>query len=203
MIRDRDFLENKKRTLQKLENAKNNGEVDSGIVTVLDLINSLDDYYTSSSCYGRVVLLEIPVIGDKKNARWLGKWHHEIKSDDVLSAVRDAKRGQLWLLAQSPIIHVVCRDLESAAKLLKLSVSCGFKHSGLKSVDRNIVVEVLSTERLDAPVGCDGVLMRAGDEYANGTGFYRTVMYDVSVSLDELYAHEMVSFNGYILYGIV
>jgi tRNA wybutosine-synthesizing protein 3 len=164
MIKDRDFLENKKKILQKLENAKNNGEVDSGILPILDLINSLDEYYTSSSCYGRVVLLEIPVIGDKKNAKWLGKWHHKIKSDDVFSAVKDAKKGQLWLLAQSPIIHVVCKDVKSADKLLKLSVSCGFKHSGLKSVDRKIVVEVLSTERLDAPVGRDGSLF-CDEEY--------------------------------------
>jgi len=163
-MKNRDFLENKKRILQKLENAKNNGEVDSGIIPVLDLINSMDDYYTSSSCFGRIVLMEIPVIGDKKNARWLGKWHHKINSGDVLSAAKDAKRGQLWLLAQCPIIHVVCKDVESADKLLKLSVSCGFKHSGLKSFDRNIIVEVLSTERLDAPVGRDGRFF-CDDEY--------------------------------------
>ena len=42
--------------------------------------------------------------------------------------------------------------------MLKTAIACGFKHSGLKSLEKNIVVEICSTERLDAPVGKDGVL---------------------------------------------
>ena len=48
--------------------------------------------------------------------------------------------------------------------MLKNAISCGFKHSGLKSFGKKIVVEVCSTERLDAPVGKDGLLF-CNDEY--------------------------------------
>lgn len=158
MIKQRDFKNNKKQTLEKLNVAKKKGLVDKKIIPILDLINDLDNYYTSSSCYGRIVFLQLPEIGDKKNARFLGKWHHKIKPDDILNLSNTSDKGLLWLLAQSPIIHVFAKDFDSADKLVKTSVSCGFKHSGFKTADKNIIVEISSTERLDSPIGCDGKL---------------------------------------------
>ena len=156
MVKDRDFIGNKKQTLQKLNDARAQGLVDEDIIPILDIINSKDEYYTSSSCYGRIVLLEIPKIGDKKNAKWLGKWHRKIILDEILDSVKNSNKGQIWILAQSPILHIFSKDIESADKLVKSAVSCGFKNSGFKSVKGNIVVEITSTERLDSPVGKDG-----------------------------------------------
>ncbi len=156
MIKVRDFIENKKQTLNKLQLEKEKKQVDDKIIPILDLINSSNNFYTSSSCYGRIVLLEIPEIGDKKNARWLGKWHREIEINEFLSAGKKAEKGYLWLLAQSPIIHVYASDLKSADNILKIAISSGFKHSSLKSYKKNIVIEIISTERLDTPIGKDG-----------------------------------------------
>ena len=164
MINERDFLKNKKQALEKLEYAKKEGLVDKGIISIIDLINSYDDYYTSSSCYGRIVLLEIPEIGDKKSANWLGKWHRKIEVDEILNASKKANKDLIWILAQSPIIHVFAKNLESADKLIKTAIGCGFKNSGFKTFDKNIVIEVTSTERLDSPVGIDGKLF-CNNEY--------------------------------------
>jgi tRNA wybutosine-synthesizing protein 3 len=150
------FIYNKKRTLEKLKKALKEDNVDIGILPILNIINKSDSYYTSSSCYGRIVLLEIPVIGDKKEAKFLGKWHRKIDIDDLISASKNAKKGQLWLLSQSPIIHIVAKTNIAADKILKIAISCGFKNSGLKSLDKRIVVEICSTERLDCPIGKDG-----------------------------------------------
>ena len=164
MINERDFIENKIHTMDKLKKAKKENKVDKQIIPILDIINSSDNFYTSSSCYGRIVLLEIPRIGDKKNAIWLGKWHRTIEKDEFFDALKNAKSGFLWLLAQAPIIHVFAKNLDFADVLVKKSVSCGFKHSAFKSVEKNIVVEITSTERLDSPVGKDKILF-CNDEY--------------------------------------
>jgi tRNA wybutosine-synthesizing protein 3 len=155
---EQDFLDGKKIALQKLEKACRSGEVDSGILPILHIINKTDYHFTSSSCYGRIVVLEIPSIGDKKNAEFLGKWHREINYDELIGSINKAKAGQIWLLSQSPVIHVISKTPESADKLLKNAISCGFKHSGLKSFGKKIVVEICSTERLDAPIGNNGKL---------------------------------------------
>lgn len=155
---ERDFLEGKKSALTKLQKAFKEKKVDEGVLPILNIINESDDYYTSSSCYGRIVLLEIPNIGDKKAAKFLGKWHRTIDVNELIDASKKAKYGQIWLLSQSPIIHISTKTNEAADRLLKTAIACGFKNSGIKSLGRKIVVEVCSTERFDAPVGKDGVL---------------------------------------------
>ena len=164
MIKERDFNQNKKNTMQKLSKAIKEDKVDKGIIPLLDKINSYDEYYTSSSCYGRTVVLELPNIGDKKNAKFLGKWHRKINKKEVKDSLKKLKEGQIWFLSQAPIIHVFSKDLESGDKLVKRAVSCGFKNSGFRSISKNIVIEIVSTERLDCPIGKDGKFF-GDDEY--------------------------------------
>ncbi len=156
MIKERDFIQNKKNTLKKLEMAKKENLVDKDMIPLLDIINSYEEYYTSSSCFGRIVLLEIPKIGDKINAKFLGKWHRKIKKKELLDSIEKSYAGQLWFLVQPPIIHIFSKDIDSGDKLVKKAISCGFKNSGFRSVKRNIVIEVTSTERIDVPLGKDG-----------------------------------------------
>jgi tRNA(Phe) wybutosine-synthesizing methylase Tyw3 len=49
---EKEFIDGKKNALDKLEKAKVEDLVDLGIISILDLINSYEDYYTSSSCFG-------------------------------------------------------------------------------------------------------------------------------------------------------
>ena len=70
----------------------------------------------------------------------------------------------LWLLAQSPILHIGASTHERSDNLLKIAISCGFKNSGLKSTGRKIIVEINSTERLDSPIGTNGKLF-CNEEY--------------------------------------
>jgi tRNA(Phe) wybutosine-synthesizing methylase Tyw3 len=51
-----------------------------------------------------------------------------IEKADVLAAMDDAGssvEGDLWLLAQSPIVHVACRSVEKATVLLRLAIESG------------------------------------------------------------------------------
>jgi len=154
----KEFLDAKEKALKSLEKACTEKRADKEILPILGLINDSEECYTSSSCAGRIVLLEIPSIGDKKRAEFLGKWHRSIEPNEVETAAAKAKNGLLWLIAQSPIIHIVADTSEMADKIVKTAIASGFKNSGMKSIRKKIVVEVCSTERLDAPIGRDGRL---------------------------------------------
>lgn len=154
----KEFLDAKEKALKSLEKACTEKRADKEILPILGLINDSEECYTSSSCAGRIVLLEIPSIGDKKRAEFLGKWHRSIEPNEVETAAAKAKNGLLWLIAQSPIIHIVADTSEMADKIVKTAIASGFKNSGMKSIRKKIVVEVCSTERLDAPIGRDGFL---------------------------------------------
>ncbi len=145
--------------LGKYREAKMKGEVDRDIIPILDILNSSEEYYTTSSCSGRIVVMQIPRIGDKKNAKFLGKWHQNVSSGEVLNTISSYSEGYLFLLVQSAIIHVVARDLKSAKRLIRIALESGFKYTTIKNIEKNgILVEILSTENLHIPLGENGKL---------------------------------------------
>jgi tRNA wybutosine-synthesizing protein 3 len=151
---------NKEERINTLNNKINEGEVDKEILPLIERINSKSDYFTTSSCAGRIVLLQLPEIGDKENAEFLGKWPRNVEVEEVKDAFSNAKENQnVFLLAQSPIIHVRCRTLNSAITLRNIAVESGLKYSTLKSLTMDsksepvkIVVEILSSENIHVPI---------------------------------------------------
>jgi tRNA wybutosine-synthesizing protein 3 len=154
------FEEEKKRALERLQQRG----ADEEVVTLLDRINRFNEFFTTSSCSGRIVLIWLPEVGAKRDARFIGKWHRPVGTADVVVAmgdVRSSKSGDVWLLAQSPILHVACRSLEKATMLLRIAIESGFKYSGIKAIRKDtgkVMVEVMSTERMDVPLASNGKL---------------------------------------------
>ncbi len=157
-MKNKEYVDAKEKALKTLEKAYYAKKVDDNISQVLEQINALDGFYTSSSCAGRIVLLQIPTIGDKRGASFLGIWHRKIELKEFLASASQATTGLLWLLAQSPIIHLGAQTLDYANRMVKTAILCGFKNSAVKSTGKKIIIELASTERLDAPIGRDGVL---------------------------------------------
>jgi len=151
------FEAEKRRALERLHNEG----ADDDIAELIELLNGFDDYFTTSSCSGRVILICIPEIGAKEEAEFIAKWHREVSKDEVLKAMgmwKDPDR-ELWLMSQSPILHVSCVSMEKAKQLLNLAIESGFKYSGIKAITmKRVMVEIMSTERMDVPVGRDGVI---------------------------------------------
>ncbi len=153
MIYDsKEFLDAKEKAVHALLQATDACIVDPGIIPLLALINETDAYYTTSSCAGRILIIELPMLGDKKNAVFLGCWHRKIHVTEIQQVLNTTSRNMIWFLAQAPIIHIFCRSLESADLLVKLANSCGFKNSSIRHMTKKILVEVASTERLDTPL---------------------------------------------------
>lgn len=183
----KEFISVKNRALEKLDEAQSKDEVDKAILPLLDLINSSEEYYTSSSCAGRILLLQIPEIGDKKKAEFLGRWHRAVKTEEVLEAIRKSDKGTLWLLAQSPIIHIGAKTNIAADKIVKIANANGFKNSNIKSVGRKPLVEIGSTERLDAPIGEDGKMFCDREHLDLLVRISNEVMEKSTLKLDRFY----------------
>ncbi|WP_457750613.1 tRNA(Phe) 7-((3-amino-3-carboxypropyl)-4-demethylwyosine(37)-N(4))-methyltransferase Taw3 [Thermococcus sp.] len=153
----KNFDEQKAKAREGLRKALAEGKVDRDIISLLEKINSLENYFTTSSCSGRISVMEMPHFGDKVNSVWLGKWHREVTVGEVLEAIGRHGTGQLWFLVRSPILHVGARTMEDAVRLLNLAIGLGFKYSNIKSVShKKLLVEIRSTERMDVPLGSDG-----------------------------------------------
>ncbi|MCD6222157.1 MAG: hypothetical protein J7K12_00520, partial [Thermoplasmata archaeon] len=150
------FLRGKETAMNKLHSAMYQKKVDEKAIPIIEKLNEMADFFTTSSCSGRIALLEIPLPGRKRKAKFLGKWHHEISMEDVEKALGKAKNGELWFLVQSPIFHVFTISLKNAKALLHAAIQSGFKYSSIKSINGKVMVEILSTEKMDVPIGKDG-----------------------------------------------
>ncbi|MDD4878268.1 MAG: tRNA wybutosine-synthesizing 3 family protein [Candidatus Nanoarchaeia archaeon] len=122
------------------------GFIDEDIKHLLDLINSADGYETTSSCSGRITLMNRQ---DKKESEWLFKSHSAVKADELWNALQNTS-GRVWFMQEPVIIHVKCFSLESAEKLLNIAREIGMKHSGIVALGKEPILEIRGSERMEA-----------------------------------------------------
>ena len=154
----------KREALVSLFTAMGEGKVDADIIELLLLINSIKGIYTTSSCSGRIGILEEPALGAKPLSRWLIKAHRPIEFEEAKNALKNAEKGLIFLKSQPPIFHIVAEDLERAKKLHELGLASGFKYTTFKVISKRYLVEINATEYLTAPLGKDGKVL-VDDEY--------------------------------------
>ena len=209
MIRN-NFLQRKKSVLLKLDKSSKKSW-DKKILKLCEEINSKENYYTTSSCSGRVVIIkdekkkgpnlfefvshDVVLLGGLKkeleklrsHARDIGgsvpgqvqgtslrkivkgkifscdskSVNTKIPRDDGFEPTNRGAlvTGNLIFKQEPPILHVACKTFEDAQEFLKKAQFAGWKRSGIISCDKNFVVEMLSTEKLEFPIVSDGKIL--------------------------------------------
>lgn len=134
-------FDNQKQTfLAKLDKSKK-GSIDKHAIPIINTINKLENYYTTSSCSGRVYLYNKQ---HKKNqTQWL-KVSHELITDEFFQIQQPC-----WLRYEGFIIHIACKTIEDTQKLL-IKAQTLYKKSSIISLKKNIV-EIRDSEIIDMP----------------------------------------------------
>tara|TARA_Y100000310_G_C20702985_1_gene831819 strand:+ start:5847 stop:6416 length:570 start_codon:yes stop_codon:yes gene_type:complete len=144
------FEEQKQHQLQKKDQSLQ-GEIDKEILFLVNKLNELPMFYTTSSCAGRTLLLSRT--SDKKfDVKWIYKDHKEANLKKIKKALENPPNNPVWLKQESAIVHICCKNLETAEKLLIICKHTGFKFSGILSVGKRIIVEVMSSENIETLV---------------------------------------------------
>lgn len=132
------------------------GYLDPGAEEYLLKINGAG-VATSSSCTGRITIVEGRWHWLRDEARIVYKTHKEIEPE-ALARVLSRPFGDLWLKVTGPIIHARVPSLECAMKVLEVARSAGFKHSGVlhASPEEGYVIELLSAVQISLPLKLEG-----------------------------------------------
>lgn len=155
-----DFDSEKKEYLNDLykPDFSKKGNVDKEIAYFIDKINSFPNYYTTSSCAGRIVLIQFPKNSNRKDeAKWLYTTHKKAKFDDL--PLKSFPKEMIWFRMEAAILHVCCRTIESAQELVNNAKFVGFKRSGIMATKKRLMVEMTSTEHMDVPISVNGKLI--------------------------------------------
>jgi tRNA wybutosine-synthesizing protein 3 len=133
------------------------GSIDTHAIPFITTINSLENYYTTSSCSGRIYFWQG---GEKKcDTEWLNVSHELITSDFF----NIQPQGTVWLRMEPFIIHIACKDIESANTLLQTARNI-FKKSSILSINRKIIIEIQGSDKVDMPFYENSTLVYTGNQ---------------------------------------
>jgi len=154
------WINRKQAFLKRLERDIVTGYFDRELYSLIKLLNSFNDMFTSSSCSGRLMVFSSKRPWDRRSIRIYLKTHNRIDVNEVISILEKNRDENLWFILQPPILHVSCLTVNRAQELLKVARNVGFKHSGIISFARTgIVVELRGNEQLAVPLKLKGKLI--------------------------------------------
>jgi tRNA wybutosine-synthesizing protein 3 len=105
---------------------------DKHILELCETINKKDNYYTTSSCSGRILMLI---------------------SSKLIAEINKIKDKRMIYFKYDPcILHIACRNLEKAQNLLDTAKKAGWKRCGIITIGKRIILELNSTEKLEFPL---------------------------------------------------
>ena len=152
------FLQRKQDVLSKIDKSSI-GKWDEKIASLCRKINLKDNFYTTSSCSGRILLM---IDQDKKGEDLFVFVSHEKISFNQL-------KEELWvLLKKEPnmvenrkrikfklepcILHIACKTIDDAKVLFEKGKEAGFKRLGIIGTSHGFTFELNSTEKLEFPI---------------------------------------------------
>ncbi|XP_051712317.1 tRNA wybutosine-synthesizing protein 3 homolog isoform X3 [Oryctolagus cuniculus] len=145
------------------------GSVDEDAVEIVQLLNAQEQFFTTSSCAGRILLLDGGINGfevQKKQCCWLLVTHKPCVKEDMIVALRKAN-GDAILKFEPFVLHVQCRQLRDAQILHAVAINSGFRNSGITVGKRGkTILAVRSTHGLEVPLSHNGKLM-VTEEYVD------------------------------------
>ncbi len=159
------FEQQKKKQLSMQDNS-DIGKWDSRIKNLCEKINKREEYYTTSSCAGRIVLIK--QAEKKQEGLFLFRTHSKITFNELkkelVKITNTNKKDLIYFRMEQCILHVACKTLSSAQNLLDKAKLAGWKNSGIMAINNRIVLEMRSTEHIELPIINQGKIL-VDDEF--------------------------------------
>ncbi|MBW2980987.1 hypothetical protein KY360_06230 [Candidatus Woesearchaeota archaeon] len=137
------FLKQKSDFLKKIDKSKKKS-IDKEIIPLIESINKKQNYYTTSSCSGRVVILKKGP-QKKKGTKWLYSTHKKADFRELKDSLKTIPKQELWFRQEPLILHICCKTLNDAKKLLNTARTI-FKRAGIITMNKKIIIEIIGTE---------------------------------------------------------
>ncbi len=137
------------------------GYLDPGAERYLERFNATPRAWTTSSCLGRITVVEARYHWLRRGARVVYKTHDPITPGE-LEKVMSRGFQDLWLKVTGPIVHFKVETQSCAFSILRAARASGFKHSGIISGGSELTVEVMSSASFQAPLRLGGIDLYRG-----------------------------------------
>lgn len=170
----------KTRHKNTFETALKQGKVDEQMQGLCEFVANTKNYFTSSCCSGRIILLEKQ--SDKKiDSFFHRKWHRTINKEELLEGFEEKVKGELWFKVDPFILHIGTSNLENANKILKAMKEAGIKRGGIILAEEGkYLLELIGTETLAFPI-------KNGEEKLIDENYLKNVLEKANLMLQKNY----------------
>ncbi|CAH3014848.1 unnamed protein product [Porites evermanni] len=152
------FNKQKESCLSQVDLSKK-GSIDDQIIDLVKYINAQENFFTTSSCSGRISVFSELADQRKRHCEWLYVTHSNAHEDELLNSLQHCQ-GSAVFKFEPFVLHVQCKDLESGQQMLKAALVSGFKNSGIVIGKKaNVILAVRSTQSMEVPLVHDGELL--------------------------------------------
>lgn len=144
----------KKHNAAEFEKSVKEGKADEKMVSLCGFINSLQNFFSSSSCAGRIMLLKTDASESKRKAAFQAKWHRKVQFSELVEKLEKKNSAQeLWFKQEPFILHFGARNLENANKILECCRLAGIKRAGIMVAEQEkFLLEIIGTQNISLPV---------------------------------------------------
>lgn len=164
MVLPESFEKRKQDVLLRKDKSRK-GSIDEPIKMLVSTLNAMPHFYTTSSCSGRMGIVSIAKGFRKNKTRWLFVSHRKVRFKEFEKALagllmpNKPNHKHLIFKYEPFIMHIVARSLKDAQAVVDAARASGFKKSGIQSTRKRFVVEVASSDYIDAPIVQKGKLL--------------------------------------------
>ncbi len=139
---------------------------DKQIIPFCRFLAGTKNFFSSSTCAGRIVLLSVNKKETKKEAAFHAKWHRKVKFSELWKALEQKSVDDLWFKMEPFILHIGTNNIGNAQKFLGVVKSVGIKRGGIQVLkEGKIIFEINGTQHISCPAK-EGKKILFSKEYA-------------------------------------
>ena len=155
----------KLRHKETLSEAVEKNLADEKMVRLCKFVASTKNFFTSSGCAGRILLIQLPKGESKREASFHRRWHRRISFEDAKKALQEETIGEIWMKMEPFILHIGSNTLGNARKILAVMSRAGVKRGGIiVAKEGKFLVELQGTQEMSVPLKqLDKILVK--DDY--------------------------------------
>lgn len=137
-----------------LETAIREKKIDPLMVSISKHLARTTNYFTTSTCSGRITLMDLEKNEKKKEGAFHRKWHRKATFPEVWKGIEESTHtGNLWLKQDAFVYVIGTRNLEHAKKIIAVCQKSGIKRYGIHHFEEGkVLMEIFGTHSMSVPI---------------------------------------------------
>jgi tRNA wybutosine-synthesizing protein 3 len=151
----------KENAAKTLHIAMREKKIDPLMIGISQFIEKTTHFFTTSTCSGRITLMDLNEDESKKENVFYRKWHRKVTSKEVWEAIEKyEKKGNLWLRQDAFVYVIGTNTWENVEKIIRACQEAGVKRYGVHHFEEDkIMMEIFGTQNMSIPLSTRGKLL--------------------------------------------